>query len=477
MGALILPHRSVVVPDKFDATSSLVTFAPNPTQVLIAQTAMAGFYAIGNNGANNQYVFSTMTSAGTFGVRVNYALNNQWSFAGDSSGAATLPAALGSIIDGSVSHYYVVAGTWDGGVVASATYPAGMHAFDSIDGSSIARIDFALNDGSGSPRYSDGQQISIGGRPGGTSRIMSGDIFFVARWNRILALHEMERVRVFGAWAVPNGLVFYYVNGEDWGPYRLRAIVRTAVTKGRTHALSPPLALPRRLWVVPDVGGAAAGQTVIAPAAAIVFAGAAPNLALRVPAPAGNIAFAGQTPSIKQPYTVLAPAASVVFAAPAPTVRRSAIIAVPVANIVFAGQAPTIARTARVLVSVPAANIDFAGRTPTILIGGAPVLPPAALAQLYGGGFLHEGRKKKKREEKPPIEVMVRAIANESGAQEVIQVLPKRVRVHYPDPGIAIISELVKQVEQGSDRLKRDITRLYEEQVEDEEDDLLMLSL
>ena len=74
------------------------------------------------------------------------------------------------------------------------------------------------------------------------------------------------------------------------------------------------------------------------------------------------------------------------------------------------------------------------------------VLPPAALAEMYGGYIGSLKGKKKKKKELPPLEVMVEHLAAEpEGKIEVIKVLPKRVQQFFPDPGLALVSELVKK--------------------------------
>ena len=94
---------------------------------------------------------------------------------------------------------------------------------------------------------------------------------------------------------------------------------------------------------------------------------------------------------------------------------------------------------------------------------------------MYGGW--HFG-KKKKPEHRAPLEVMVSVLMREPDSKlEMIKALPKSIRQHFPDPELAVLHEVVSRLEASSEATRAKIVRMYDAQVEDEEDDLWMLVL
>jgi len=104
---------------------------------------------------------------------------------------------------------------------------------------------------------------------------------------------------------------------------------------------------------------------------------------------------------------------------------------------------------------------------------GPSVLPPAALAEMYGGGW----RKRKKKEEEPTIEEMVEAIAEEpKGKEKIVALLPKKVQQALPDDVWEVsVDKLVREVKEASDRVQKGIERLYEKRRQKDDDEAFML--
>lgn len=107
---------------------------------------------------------------------------------------------------------------------------------------------------------------------------------------------------------------------------------------------------------------------------------------------------------------------------------------------------------------------------------GPTILPPAALAQMYGGGAMYP-RKKKKKKEEPTIEEMVEAIADEpKGKEKIVALLPKKVKQELPDAAWEIsVDKLVREVKDASDRVQAGVERLYEKRRQKDDDEAFML--
>jgi hypothetical protein len=109
---------------------------------------------------------------------------------------------------------------------------------------------------------------------------------------------------------------------------------------------------------------------------------------------------------------------------------------------------------------------------------GPSILPPAALAEMYGGGAMYPRKKKKKKEEIPSIETMVRAIADDpQGKVDVIKVLPKAVQEQFQDPGIVALYELIDKLEAATVPVQKKLEHLYRQRQEEDDDDAIMLLL
>lgn len=262
--------------------------------------------------------------------------------------------------------------------------------------------------------------------------------------------------------------------------------------------------LQRRIYVGPSAGGT--NQTVTVPAANVTWAGVAPAITRTahktVTVPAANVTWAGAAPTVTQSsaQTVTVPAANVTWAGVAPVIARTAnqevtipaanvawagnapavtqaanqTITVPAANVTWAAAAPALTQTAHRTISVPVANVDWAGAAPTVTVSGI-ILPPAALAEMYGGGAMYP-RKKKKKEE-PTIEEMVEAVSEEpKGKEKIVALLPKKVRQELPDDMWEVsVDKLVQEVKDASDRVQKGVERLYEKRREKDDDEAFML--
>lgn len=108
----------------------------------------------------------------------------------------------------------------------------------------------------------------------------------------------------------------------------------------------------------------------------------------------------------------------------------------------------------------------------------SPILTPDQLAQLYGGGFMHEKGKKKK---KPPVEdlaVMVKTIAEDDpgGKQKLIALLPPKDRPEPTDEAWeATTMSLIMQIRESTQRVQKGVEKLYYEHRQRDDDEAFVL--
>lgn len=212
---------------RFQASlSANITFPNSPSQSILAQTVLASFRTFAGSGGNLGYLFATCSSTATDGMRyVVDEVNARMVFAGDSTGVAASPGRNASIasID-SFLNYNTVAATWEGeiGATSFVHYISAQNAplqVSSMEGASA---------GSGSIKNT-GQVMTIGNRPGG-ARAFNGDLYFIARWDRVLSHAELITAQMSGPLTVPEGLVLFFANMWDWGPFSYVPSVITGVS-------------------------------------------------------------------------------------------------------------------------------------------------------------------------------------------------------------------------------------------------------
>lgn len=293
------------------------------------------------------------------------------------------------------------------------------------------------------------------------------------------------------------------------------------LTNGEINSLNSDkwqLFEPIRRAVFFAPAAAAGGQSITVPAAPVTVAASAPTVSrttntnsVAITVPEAPVTVAANAPTVSRTtntnsVAITVPAAAVTVAANAPTVSQAApgttLVTVPTAPVTVAGVAPTVSRTTNTnavaittpaaavtvaanapivtrtalnYISVPVANVNVLALAPTITVSGI-VLPPAALAQMYGGGAMYP-RKKKKKKEEPTIEEMVEAVAEEpKGKEKIVALLPKKVRQELPDDMWEVsVDKLVKEVKDASDRVQKGVERLYEKRRQKDDDEAFML--
>lgn len=298
MSALLLRSPQIIIPDGYDASTSITQYAASAPQEISAGIGQSIFAQVRCQGvgeaATGNYVFAHAASDGSNGyvLRLRTDTSKVQFFGTTSGGGATLPSLTSSAAF-STGHVQNIGATFDGGILA-----AGIKLFFSEDAAPIVNDASAGgSDGSGTLTAPVGQLITIGNNSGNT-RTFNGDIFVVARWRRILSPAEFEIARLFGPLAVPVGLFFCHANGRDWGPHGLVPTARTALVNG--HALSSyvaPLTRYVRRLVTPaasaDVSFGLTGQ-----AATVTGGTLTPNIAFAMAGQAATSAGGALVPNV-----------------------------------------------------------------------------------------------------------------------------------------------------------------------------------
>lgn len=193
-------------------------------------------------------MFSHADSAIANGIRF-FLLHNSGNpiltFGADSSGFTYQPSrtanatAANYIAYGS---YHDVAVTWNGGLAAS-----GIHLYRGTNGTPFTEVTgtYTSTDGLTAILGPAGQNITLGNSPPNT-RAFNGDIFYICRWNRVLAYAvDLRMAQKHGPLSVRDGLVFCWANGRDWGPSGMNPSVVTAISPGAPSSFAPYLHVGR----------------------------------------------------------------------------------------------------------------------------------------------------------------------------------------------------------------------------------------
>ena len=234
----------LIVPRRFNGTSSKFEYAANEALVLGAQSIYVQCVFHGNNAASNNYIIGHCDSVANNGIRINNGggAGGGITFGCDSTGTTGSPAKSWQTFSLAYGAMVSLMATWDGGLLNSGILLYGLNPGQRNDQWSDWNSGAPTNNGSGAIRGPSGQPMALGGRTGGTTRISDFDLYRLARWNRMLTFDESEMVHYLGVESVPVGLVFNWYNGADWGPYHLTApsILDINPGTGKTSYVVPP---------------------------------------------------------------------------------------------------------------------------------------------------------------------------------------------------------------------------------------------
>lgn len=237
----------------YNATTSLIdlgtNFCPYPT----AQTICSVLYPLGAGEAGANTVMSVTGSANNNGPRFRFgdAAGFQLQFNASSTGSAGNPNRNGTDVM-AYNNWYFTAATWDGTVTAT-----GIRLFYARDARDLVESAYTTTtNGTTAPDYGVGNSVILGNR-GDAGRTFNGNHGYVAWFSGALTPQELVMVRSRGPNVFRDRMLLCYVNGEDIGPYRVKARVRTAITQGPAPTylfpLGPLLRSPQRIFLFPGI--------------------------------------------------------------------------------------------------------------------------------------------------------------------------------------------------------------------------------
>lgn len=221
-----------MISQRFNATTSDISFGVRGSQTPSAQTILALIYPIGSGETSQGTILSRTpgTVVDPFFFVDHNAGAPRLAFTTNSSGSgAERPlvwSADNTITYGAWQH---VAMTWDGGIAV-----ANIHDYIGLRGSPLAETAYGFTaDGSGTATYGGANELHIGSKTGQSSTF-NGDIAYVAQWRRVLNLAELKKAQRFGPLAVLGGLILFWDGQRDLGPYAMTPTAVIALTAGFT---------------------------------------------------------------------------------------------------------------------------------------------------------------------------------------------------------------------------------------------------
>ena len=230
MTSLFLPRKNnikVGFTQSFGSgTTTAITLPVSATQSIPAITILT-LVRPTTIDSTSRYVYSLTDNAAQGGPRlivVDTTGTKKWTFV---NAISTTTGEAGEAGVALLNQWQFVACSQDG-----LNYPVGGSAkiYFAVPGTPLVDVTTPINWNWGTPLGGVGYPTTIGNRNGG-SREFKGDIAYVARWNRVLSLQELNRAKSLGPLSVPKGLIMLWANGKDYGPYHLHPTSVTDVTK------------------------------------------------------------------------------------------------------------------------------------------------------------------------------------------------------------------------------------------------------
>ena len=141
---------------------------------------------------------------------------------------------------------------WTGSILAS-----GITLYGGKNGLPVADQNSTIsNDGTDSVKDSVANSFAIGATTAVTTPF-KGHIAYIARWNRVLTVGELQQAQKDGPISVPQGLILFWVNGRDYSPYEVTPTSIVNVAPGISPQFSQRVKVRpfRKLLVSPGGGG------------------------------------------------------------------------------------------------------------------------------------------------------------------------------------------------------------------------------
>lgn len=222
----------------FNATSSEIGFGSAPPSA-IAQTTLALIFPTGVAASGSGVIWSRATPTVTDGQRFFITGTGPVSvgFTGSCTGVNNRPFAFGDAASGPISFnvWWHVAATWSGSSSSTGIILYAGNVGQPLQQRSVS----TSTSGSGSGTDVSGSTYSfmIGAFPTAASTF-KGTIAYVARWNRVLTLAELQQAQRLGPLTVPLGLIVCWANGRDYSPYNPQPTSQTAIAAGMSPTFS-----------------------------------------------------------------------------------------------------------------------------------------------------------------------------------------------------------------------------------------------
>jgi hypothetical protein len=174
---------------------------------LTSLSAAGWLWSRGASNSQNQRFFHNEISASTV---IGFCGSSATSSAPVASSVETAPYGVWG-------HY---ASTWDGGNTASTA----IKLYGSQNGALLrAYTQQSTANGSGAATNEAASNVIIGNGIN-SDRGMNGHIAYVAKWNRVLSLAELQLAQTKGPLAVRNGLSLLWSNGKDYSQYQTQRV-------------------------------------------------------------------------------------------------------------------------------------------------------------------------------------------------------------------------------------------------------------
>ena len=148
----------------------------------------------------------------------------------------------------SYNDWWHVAAIWTGSILAT-----GITLYAGKNGQPVIQQSIGTsNDGTGTAKDSVANSFAIGARTA-VSTVFKGHIAYVARWNRVLTLAELQQAQKDGPISVPQGLILFWANGRDYSPYEVTPTSIANVAAGISPTFSQRVKVRpfRKLVAVP----------------------------------------------------------------------------------------------------------------------------------------------------------------------------------------------------------------------------------
>lgn len=211
------------------ASGRYINLGDDAADTSIAQTILvyAKQTAAPENGFG--YFYGRVDSGTIFGHRFFTAtLNSRLGFGGSSTGANDAPfsnGTVGGVLTGTWRHY---GATWDGGLASADA----INYFMDVGGTLVEDTDILAGpSGSGSSTSAAGKEVFLLNRKG-LGRAFIGSVAYIARWNRVLSLAELQQAHTDGPLSVPSGLILCWANNQDYGPNAYTPVARSTFVAG-----------------------------------------------------------------------------------------------------------------------------------------------------------------------------------------------------------------------------------------------------